>query len=287
MPSQKRTASTTDRASRSVKGQVRDALMQVDAERLKKLTKVLGNGAMATRVAQNERVRDELLAFIQERLNAISLAQRREKQAMKNRADWFRRLQKGEKGVALPEPTRWSAPAMLYKRAADAVCAGELGRGTELLRQAVESDRATMKAVPSQVQLTDSERTSASEPAATMEVQSGEGCTPTAAPEISQLANRVIAESDTADLVTIYREPKRHAWWEVAEDDEIEKQKQKDNPKTSKRLREPAAQADLERRPAVAPERTMAVQAVKTSVEGPKREPKGKKAGTKGPMPGE
>ena len=254
-----------------MKGAVRQSLLQLDAERLKKLAKVLGNEAIATRVLQNERLRDELLAFIQERLEAITIAQRQEKQALKNRSEWFRRLQRGEKGIALPEPTRWAVPAILYKRAADAVCAGELGRGTELLRQAVESDRATMKAVPGQVALTEKERAPAREPAETMEVQSGEGCTPTTAPQIDQLANRVVAESDTADAVTLYRQPRQHAWWTLQEEDAPELQKQDDNPRSSKRLREPAAQRDQTTRPDVSVQSPRVVQAVNTSVKGPKR----------------
>lgn len=245
---------------------MRQALLQVDAERLKKLSKVLGNEAVAGRVLQNEKIRDELLAFIQERLQAISLAQRQEKQALKNRAEWFRRLQRGEKGVSLPEPTRWAGPAVLYKRAADAICAGELGRGTEILRQAVEGDRATMKAVPIQVQLTEGQRALASEPAETMEVQSGEGCTPTTAPQISQLANRVVSESDTADAVTIFRNAKPHEWWTVGEDDEKEQEEQRKNPKLSKRLREPAAQADLAKRPDVPVAKTHIARRVNTEV---------------------
>ena len=197
----------------------------------------------------NDRVRDVLLAFLTERLQALEAAQKAERRAVRNRSEWFRRVMRGEKGVALPEPQRWAGPALLYQRAAQALCAGELGRGADLLRQATEADRACHKSAPKQLELGARARVPAEEPAAIAEVQAGEGCAPTTAPAALAAASRIVAVGDTADAVPVWSVGKAHHWWELEIDEDAEEKARRAGESPSRRLREPAAQADLARRP--------------------------------------
>jgi hypothetical protein len=241
MAQQRKSATATDRAGRSLSGNVREALLEAGAEKLKKLSKAVGNDAMANKVAGNDRLRDELLSFIHARLDAIHLAQQAEIKAMRERKLWFRRMVRGEKGLSLPEPTRWAAPALLYKKASEAICAGELGRGADLLKQASEADRATFKAAPKQLGLKPEEKKGAKAPASAAAVEAGEGCTPAHAPKIEALAARIANVTESMDAVGHERRRAPHNWWEQAEDEEETK---KEKQRKSKRLAEPAAAKD-------------------------------------------
>lgn len=248
MARQRSVASTTDRGGRRVRGEVREALEGASAEQLRRLGRVLGNDALSGKVAGNDRLRDALLAFVAERLQAIELAQRAEKKALQTRGDWFRRTMRGERGITLPEPSRWAGPAHLYRKAGEALCAGDLGRGADLLRQATEADRATFKAAPKQLDLRPKERAAAVDPAAMQEARAGEGCNPTTAPELFAAATRIEAVTQDARAVGIWPTRGQHHWWEAEVEEEEDPARTGDR-KLGKRLREPAAQADLARRP--------------------------------------
>ncbi len=249
MPRQRSNASTTDRASRRIRSDTKDALLGAGPEQLRRLGKVLGNDALANKMELNDRVRDVLLAFLTERLQALEAAQKAERRALRNRSEWFRRVMRGEKGVALPEPQRWAGPALLYQKAAQALCAGELGRGADLLRKATEADRACHKSAPKQLELSTRSKVPAEEPAAIAEVQAGEGCAPTTAPAALAAASRIVAVGDTADVVPVWSVGKAHNWWELEIDEEAEEKARLAGESPSRRLREPAAKADLARRP--------------------------------------
>ncbi len=264
MPRQRSSASTTDRASRRIRSDTKDALLGAGPEQLRRLGKVLGNDALASKMGLNDRVRDVLLAFLTERLQALEAAQKAERRALRNRSEWFRRVMLGERGVALPEPQRWAGPALLYQKAAQALCAGELGRGADLLRKATEADRACHKSAPKQLELSTRARVPAEEPAAIAEVQAGEGCAPTTAPAALAAASRIVAVGDTADAVPVWSVGKSHNWWELEIDEEAEEKARRAGESPSRRLREPAAKADLARRPdrpaAAPPAETVSVQ---------------------------
>lgn len=274
MARQRSVASSTDRGSRRLRGDVREALEGASPEQLRRLGKVLGNEALVGKMAQNERLRDALLAFVAERLQAIELAQRAEKRAMEERGGWYRRLMRGERGLSLPEPSRWGGPALLYRKAAEAICAGELGRGAELLEQATEADRATFKALPGQVELAAKDRRPPGDADAAALVQAGEGCAPTTAPELFAAAERIEAVTEAARAVGVYPNRGPHHWWEVEVDEEEDPARTGDK-KLGKRLREPAAQADLARRPASrveGPAPAVAEVSVAVAPRGPERE---------------
>ncbi|GDX80759.1 hypothetical protein LBMAG42_25700 [Deltaproteobacteria bacterium] len=250
MARQRTNATATDRVSQTLRGDVRRLLADANVEQLRRLGRALGNEALAGKLAQNDQLRDLLLAVVQERLQAIALAQQAELKALHERGPWWRRLRRGERGITMPEPTRWAAPAKLFRQAADAICAGDLGRGADLMKQAGESERTHRKAVPRQVKLPAEAPTSPIATAALAEVRDGEGCTPRSAPELFQLAARIENVGQAADNVGQIANA-RHAgvWWE-SEVDEDEDKKPKDGAPRSRRLQEPAAAADMARRPA-------------------------------------
>lgn len=248
MAHQRSRATGTDRASQSLKGDVRRLLADASVEQLKRLGRALGNEGLAAKLGHNDALRDLLLDVVRERLAAIEAAQKAELKSLHERGPWWRRLQRGQRGIAMPEPTRWAEPARLFRQAADSLCAGDLGRGAELLKQATESERAHRKAVPTQVKLARESAPGTGVPAAIGEVHDGEGCTPTTAPDVVALAGRIENVAETHRDAT-HLPNARHAgqWWEVEVDEEAEK-KLRDNPRSSKRLLEPAAAADLRKR---------------------------------------
>lgn len=246
---QRTNATATDRVSQTLRGDVRKLLADANVEQLQRLGRALGNEALSGKLTQNDQLRDLLLAMVQERLQAIAQAQQAELKALHERGPWWRRLRRGERGITMPEPTRWGEPARLFQQAASAICAGDLGRGADLMKQASESERTHRKAVPRQVKLPAEAPASPIQSATLNEVRDGEGCTPTTAPELFQLATRIENVGQTTDNIGQIANA-RHAgvWWET-EADEDEDKKPKEGAPRSRRLQEPAAAADLARRP--------------------------------------
>ncbi len=256
----------------SLKGDVRRLLADANVEQLKKLGRVLGNDAVAGKLGRNDQLRDLLLDVVRERLQAIELAQKAELKALRDRAPWWRKLQRGQRGITMPEPTRWAEPARLFRQAGEAICAGDLGRGADLLKQATESERTHRKAMPAQVPMPRETTPAVGVPPVIGEVHDGEGCTPISAPDIQATADRIenVTESH-ADATHLPNARHQGTWWELEVDEEAEK-KLRENPRSSKRLLEPAAQADLARRPERASEKgPTAVREVRTEVVAPEQ----------------
>lgn len=238
------------------RGEARRLLADANVEQLRRLGKALGNGAMAGKIAHNDSVRDALLAVIQERLDAVDRAQRAELRALRERSGWWRDLRRGARNVALPEPTRWGEVAKFYRQATVAVCRGDLGRGVDLVRQAFAAERKARKNVPSQVVLPREAELGRADPGVMADVQDGEGCTPCTAPATLALADRIENVSASEDAASrLLNTGRDRVWWaegeEVEEADEAEQEKAQAPSPGSRRLLEPAAQADLKRRPDV------------------------------------
>jgi hypothetical protein len=233
--------------SASQRSEARRLLADASVEQLRRLGKALGNGGMVGKLAANDAVRDALLAVVHERLQAIEGAQNAELDSLERRAQWWRDLRRGARGVGLPEPTRWGQVARLYRQATVSVCSGDLGRGVDLLRQALDAERAARKAVPDQVVLPASTEPPRSQPAVMADVKDGEGCTPTQAAATLAIADRIENVSTTQDAAARLPNTGRVWWGETAEGEE-ETPEEGASP-GSKRLQEPAAKADLQRRP--------------------------------------
>lgn len=237
----------------AVRSDARKLLGDASADQLRRLGRRLGNDALAGTIAQNNQMRDLLLAVVRAHLEMIALAQKAELKALAERGAWWRRLRRGEPGVARPEPARWAEPARLFREAAEAVCAGDLGRGADLLKQADERERAHRKATPKQVKLPAVSSTAGVERAAIAEVHDGEGCTPTTAPDVTHMASLIENVTESADPAgSLANARHKGVWWEAEEEDEEGKGATEGAPR-SRRLEEPAARADMERRPVVQP----------------------------------
>lgn len=267
---QRNQASTTDRIGVALRGDARKQLGDASVDQLRRLGRVLGNDALAGKLAQNNQMRDLLLAVVRDHLSRIALAQNAELKALAERGAWWRRLRRGEPGVVRPEPARWAEPARLFREAAEAVCAGDLGRGADLIQQADERERAHRKATPKQVNLPKAPNTFGVERAAIAEVRDGEGCTPTTATDVVHMAALIENVTESADPAgRLANARHKGVWWEVEEEEEEAKATKEAAPR-SRRLEEPAAREDLARRPAVAPVRPAApVVEVQVGVEGP------------------
>ncbi len=127
--------------------------------------------------------------------------------------EWFKGVAKGADGFHLPDPSRWHECTRLFKRAAEALCTGNLGRGARLLEQAVETEEATFESVPKMVktELNRDERTAAA-PDATFQVNDEAGCSSCGRPDELKIAERILAVQDTVQATPPLGRPKR--WWE-------------------------------------------------------------------------
>jgi hypothetical protein len=209
------------------RGGAKDLLKDASAKDLVKLAQKLGNDRVQTLVRQSTGKRDALLGFVQERLAQMKAAQQAELKALSKDRVWFDEVARGKKGFGLPDPTRWRGAALLYRKAAEALCAGDLGRGAQLVDQAVEAERAAWDTMPGQVDVPDTARAPAEVPAERMLVEAGEGAPMAKAPETLALAREIVNVSDRADLQAMPQRLRRHEWWKVDDEEENEKPREK------------------------------------------------------------
>lgn len=183
----------------------------------------MGNAHVGSSLNSSSGERDLLLAHICERLAVLERAQAKEQGAMSREREWFRGVAKGAEGYHLPDLTRWHESAGLYKKAGDALCNGNLGRGAELLRQAEVAEQAAFESVPVFVQTTFSEQESAgASPEQARLINDEASCTGCARPSDLKVADRILAISDKMEATPPL--PKRKPRWfdEDLEEEEVE-----------------------------------------------------------------
>ena len=180
---------------------------------LRSLAKREGNDGVKQTLSSSETRRDALLAFIGGRLGAIRNAQQAEARSQAHARQWVDQLARGAKGVAAPDPSRWSAPAQAYRHAIEALAAGDLARGTHLLERAHEAERRAFEALPAQVDLPESERSVAPLPDEARGTQ-GEGCPRRGATELLAQADAILRVSDDADVTSGRRVRQHRGWWD-------------------------------------------------------------------------
>jgi hypothetical protein len=196
------------------------ASREAGAKELAALAAKVGNDRVADLVKDGSQKRDALLAHILQRLGALKGAQSAELRAMSDRRVWFDEVARGQTGFALPDAGRWRDPALLYRRAAEALCGGDIGRGADLLRRAADAEAAAFASMPGQVELPAAERQAAHAPSAAMSAHDGETCPVTHAPALFKLADSVIRIADRAPDVAHPRQNRRKAWWQNEEEDD-------------------------------------------------------------------
>ena len=143
---------------------------------------------------------------------------------MKMEHKWFRQLARGKEGYSLPDPTRWHESARLFKRAADALCKGDLGKGASLIEEAMDKEQAAYDKLPSMVASTlkGHEKTTANAPLPLAHVAPGASCPSTRLPEGLKYADRILACGDHMEQTASIR---RTGWW-LKEPEEEEEQEE-------------------------------------------------------------
>src|SRR5262245_57132009 len=114
--------------------------------RLEQLARSVGNDEIARRIGQGNATRDQMLAFVAERLGEVRELQLREVALTRRNAnfDWWRTAGDGMRpDHQEPAPTRWRGVAAAYEKAVEALCRGDLRRGQELLDAAMRVEERT------------------------------------------------------------------------------------------------------------------------------------------------
>jgi hypothetical protein len=221
---QRRTPTSGEAPTTAAKGGARDRLRDASSKELVQLARKVGNDQVQALLGQASGKRDALLAFVERRLAQVQIVQRAEQEEMTRSRQWFHRVGRREPGFTLPDPTRWRRTALLYKRAGEALCAGDLGRGAHLLDQAVAAERAAFETIPAQVEVpveVVAPDTGAEERPF---VTDGESAPATQAPGLFQKADAIVRITDHSEELPVPETRRTHRWWEAPEADEEAKQ---------------------------------------------------------------
>lgn len=191
----------------------------------------MGNQALDARLQRASSRRDELLNLVCRRLEKVRAAQLQELRQVKSPDRWTPKVYKGQRGFHAPVTTRWHETARCYKEAAAALCAGQLGRGVQLLERALEAERAAWRSLPRQVadKLREPDH-SPPKPPAIASVAPDALCPATARPSELHIADLILATRDAWELVTPLeqQEHKMRRWWEGREEEEEEEDEEED-----------------------------------------------------------
>jgi len=227
MRSQNKNPKTAERLSSTKRGQGSRST-DADSEFLQKIAKNLGNTGIQDELNQRSAQRDQLLAFICHRLNNVQQVQNLEVSEMQNEDQWFREIARGTTGFALPQPTRWHECANSFKAAAQALCQGNLGRGKQLLEQALEQEQAAYDSLPKQIenQLEQKERSGDNAPLAHGTINTSAVCPSIRLPQEIKIADRILNVRDVMEDVAPLRVFRPLNWWENPAEEEEEDQKQ-------------------------------------------------------------
>jgi hypothetical protein len=219
---EERTRAGRAKGAESARGEAR----REAKSRIEQLARAVGNDEIAKRIAAGNATRDQMLAFVAERLGAVRELQVREL-ALTERGShwkWWRQASDSHRlGVTEPSPTRWHAPARAYEDAVNALCRGDLRRGEALLADAMATEEKTTEAMTELVDTSEAWRASVVDPslfgalvAATP--SSGACAEPT---PIRTLVDAICAVEQTVpDMPN--RRRRRDPWWTLDEDEDEE-----------------------------------------------------------------
>ena len=191
-----------------------------ESAQLQKIAKFMGNQHLRSTLNDSASQRDALMAHICERLKVIEGAQGKEQLAMGREREWFKGVAKGADGYHLPDLTRWHESAQLSKRAGEALCNGNLGRGADLIKQAAAAEQAAFESVPVFVDVTLDDHESACEsPESAQAINDEASCTACAKPAELRIADRILSISDKMEATPPM--PKRkHRWFDEEREEE-------------------------------------------------------------------
>jgi hypothetical protein len=222
MPRDSKKPANTNRKAHVVKAAGKLDPSHASANRIEKIVRKGGNDDFARKMGMRAGMRDQMLAFLCERLKHVHRVQSMEKAEIKDVQQWFRALARGRKGVLLPDPTRWHLCAQLYKKAGEALASGHLDRGAQLLDKAMEAERAAMDSAPKQVkdELSREQKADAAPPPAMGHVVTGMRCPAIDAPVGLRVADLILNVPDKMDHAPPIRPPRRRRWWDEEEEEE-------------------------------------------------------------------
>ena len=194
-----------------------------DSAQLQQIAKMMGNDHIKETLKGGSSQRDSLLAHICDRLEVLKGAQTKERLSMSREREWFKDVAKGTEGYHLPDLTRWHETAQLYKKAGEALCNGQLGRGAQLLQKASAAEEAAFDSVPKFVK-TDLEahEQSASAPEITHQLNDETTCSGCAKPAELKLADTILAYQDKMNKSPPL--PRRKPTWFDEDKEEEEEQ---------------------------------------------------------------
>jgi hypothetical protein len=195
--------------------------------RIQKLASMVGNEEIAKRIESGNATRDQMLAFVTERLQVGKEMQQRELELTRKSAhwDWWRRAADSMRvDQQEPEPKRWGSVAHVYEAAVQAICSGDLRRGQALLEEAYSLDQKITDETTKLVDTREIERAGAVDPGtfAAMVAQtptSGACAVPT---NLKSLIDAMINIEQTVPEMP-NRRRRRDPWWTLEDEEEEEK----------------------------------------------------------------
>ena len=194
-----------------------------DSAQLRQIAKVMGNNHLRDTIKDGASQRDGLIAHICSRLNVLEGAQKKEQLSMSREREWFKGVAKGADGYHLPDLTRWHESAKLYKKAGEALCNGQLGRGAKLLREASAAEQAAFDSVPKFVKTElESHEKSEGAPETAQQLNDEAACSSCAKPAELKIADRILAHQDKMEQTPPL--PRRKPTWFDEEKEEEEEQ---------------------------------------------------------------
>jgi hypothetical protein len=195
------------------------------AQKMLRAGRSLGNEELQKRIQSGNATRDELIAFLTQRLGTIREVQLREIDAAKRIEDWrFVVSDSHKEGMSKPDPTRWRGPAKLYEEAAFQLSRGSLSRGADLMKRALDAEQKLVGATSGVVNLNDIQGELEAEiPPAVEEVEAAQGCGATGVPaEVQKLADEILNVTERAVDPPVRRRV-FDPWWTIDEEEEEEK----------------------------------------------------------------
>jgi len=184
----------------------------------------MGNKHIQDALHGSSAQRDALLQHISERLHILRGAQKKEHLAFGKEREWFRGVAKGTAGYHLPDTSRWHESALLYKKAGEALCNGQLGRGAQYIKQAAAAEEAAFSSVPAFVK-TDLEQNQQAEAAPeSVHMVNDEGsCAGCGKPADLKVADQILNLADKMEP-TPPLAAKKKRWWDEEKEEEEEEE---------------------------------------------------------------
>lgn len=225
MRGNRKSPKNTDREVRTMKSPSGGSVGDAGSRQLSRIAGKMGNQELDGQLKDATSKRDALLSFIAHRLKTIHGVQLVERSEMLDQRQWYKEVARGQSGYHLPDTTRWHQSAELYKRAANSMCNGNLGRGAQLLEQALEAERSAYNSMPIQVkqELDEEKKTPSGTPKELPHTISETVCPTTSAPSELKYADRILGISDQLEdspPLPIMR------WWseDIEEEEEQEEE---------------------------------------------------------------